>query len=80
MNATTYQDTVTAVLRERYGGMRYAARKIADLVGVSQRTAESWLHGQSAPRGPELIRLMAHCEELADQITKMVAEQKCRNP
>ncbi|WP_180952791.1 hypothetical protein [Acetobacter aceti] len=78
MNACAYSETVTSVLRRIYGSMRHGAEYLARGVDTSPRTARNWLDGKNAPRGAELIRLMAECDELRREIDRLVEEEKCR--
>lgn len=77
MNAAAYAQTVTDVLRRNYGQLRHAAKLLAGSVGTSPRTVQNWLDGINAPRGAELIKLMQECDELRDEIFRLVEEGKC---
>jgi hypothetical protein len=80
VTATGYAPTVHGVLRDVFGPLKGAAKIIARKARVTPRTAENWLGGQNAPRGDELIRLMAECDELKAAIDKLVEEARtCRN-
>lgn len=78
IDATAYAETVTGVLRREYGPLRHAAKLLARAVGTTPRTVQNWLDGVNAPRGAELIRLMQECDELRDEIFRIVEEGKCR--
>jgi hypothetical protein len=76
----TYAMAVHAVLLQHYGPLRSAAKLLARATGASPRSAENWLQGLCAPRGDELISLMAECDELRDEIMRLVDLRKnaCR--
>lgn len=78
MTAIGYAPTVCDVLRREYSHLKSAAKIVAQKASVTPRTAENWLTGQNAPRGDELIRLMAECDELKAAIDKLVEMHKCR--
>jgi predicted transcriptional regulator len=78
MNAAIYSETVTGILRRKYGNVRHATKMLARIVGSTPRTVQNWLDGTNAPRGAELIRLMQECDELRDEIFRIVEEGKCQ--
>lgn len=78
MDAATYADTVSEILRRNYGHLRHAAKQLARSVGTSPRTVENWFAGINAPRGAELIRLMQQCDDLRDEIFRIVEEGQCQ--
>lgn len=78
MTTCSYSETVTSVLRRIYGSMRNGTEYLARCVDITPRTARNWLDGKNAPRGAELIKLMAECEELRREIDRLVEEEKCR--
>jgi len=76
--ATLYCQTVTSVLRDTYGRLRHGPEILARAVRASPRATRNWIDGTNAPRGAELIRLMAECDELRAEIDRLVEEEKCR--
>lgn len=72
----TYADVVLTVLKRTYGGTPHAAKRLAQAARTSYRTAENWLMGANAPSGEALINLMAECEELAEEVGRLVAERR----
>lgn len=78
VDASTYAETVTGVLKRRYGPLKCASKLLARAVGTTPRTVQNWLDGTNAPRGAELIRLMQECDELRDEIFRLVEEGKCQ--
>lgn len=78
IDAASYCETVAGVLRRKYGHLRHATKLLARSVGTTPRTVQNWLDGTNAPRGAELIRLMRECDELRDEIFRLVEEGKCR--
>lgn len=79
VTAALYAETVRSALQRKYGPLRNAAKIIGRATGVSHRTAQNWMDGTCAPRGAELIRLVASCDELADDINRLIKEAKCSN-
>ena len=78
VTAEVYGNVVTTTLRAKFGPLRFASELLARLVGVAPATAQNWLEGKHAPRGAELIRLMARCDELSVAIQRLVeAERNC---
>jgi hypothetical protein len=75
VTTAVYVETVRASLRRTY--LRDAAKVVARLIGVSPRTAQSWLDGYNAPHGAHLIRLMAHNDDLAQEIMRLVEVTRC---
>lgn len=80
MTAAVYRDTVRGVLMRQYGRIRNGAKLLAGRIDTSPRTVRNWLDGVSAPRGEELMKLMIECDELRDEIFRLVDEGKqCPN-
>jgi hypothetical protein len=75
--ASTYSDVVQTFLKRKFAPLRNAAKLLAGAAGVSHRTSEHWLAGRHPPKAEELIRLMASCDELADEIFQLIQRQKC---
>lgn len=67
-----YCRTVTTVLNETYGTLRDATKILARRVEVGSETVRMWLAGRYAPRGAELIRLMAECPALEAAVITLV--------
>ncbi|MBS4074606.1 hypothetical protein KGY14_05305 [Ameyamaea chiangmaiensis] len=78
IDAATYSETVTGILRRNYGQVRHASKLLARAVGTTPRTVENWFAGINAPRGAELIRLMQQCDDLRDEIFRIVGEGQCQ--
>lgn len=78
VDASVYAEAVTGILKRNYGQIRNAAKLLARSVGTTPRTVQNWLEGVNAPRGAELIRLMQECDELRDEIFRIVEEGKCQ--
>ncbi|ATU72653.1 hypothetical protein SXCC_04770 [Gluconacetobacter sp. SXCC-1] len=76
MIAAAYRDTLCAVLQRKYGRVRHGAKTLAQSIEGSPRTVQKWIAGTSAPRGEELVKLMAECDELRDEIFRLVKEGK----
>lgn len=77
MSATvTYEEAVRGVIQRRFAPFKGAAKLLARASGASPRTCEHWLAGSHAPNGEKLLNLMAACEELADEVNRLVAERR----
>ena len=61
------------VLVREYGFRRHAAKLLATITGASPRTAEKWLAGTHMPQGAALLRLMANCEAVDTEMSRMKA-------
>lgn len=72
----TYGDVVHDVIRRQFAPLKHAAKLLARAAGTTPRTAENWLAGSHAPNGDKLLNLMAECDELADEIFRVVAERR----
>jgi hypothetical protein len=73
---TAYPDLVSGFLRDRFGLVRGAEKRLARKAGCSPRTVENWMRGESAPAGEHLLNLMAECDELAAAIMAEVRRRK----
>jgi hypothetical protein len=67
----TYQDAIHRVLQREFGHRRHAAKLIANLAGVSPRTAENWMQKLCAPQGAALVNLMSKCEAVDHEISRI---------
>ncbi|MEG3348384.1 hypothetical protein [Novacetimonas sp. GS1] len=74
--AAAYRDTLCAVLQRKYGRVRNGAKTLARSIEASPRTVQKWIAGTAAPRGEELLKLMSECDELRDEIFRLVEEGK----
>lgn len=72
----TYGDVVHDYIQRNFAPLKHAAKLLARAAGTTPRTAENWLAGSHAPNGEKLISLMASCDELAEEINRLVAERK----
>lgn len=55
-----FREALGRALRRRVGtGRPLSAAELADRIGAGRRTVESWLYGETAPRGSELRALIA---------------------
>lgn len=72
----TYSDAVIGVIRREYAPLKNASKLLARHARTTPRTAENWLAGTHAPNGEKLINLMAECEELADEVYRLIAERR----
>ena len=74
-----YAATVHSVLQREYRPLRNATKILARQANVSPKTAQNWIDGVCAPRGDELLSLMASCDALAAEINRLVQERKNGN-
>jgi len=72
-----FTEVISDALQRHYGPLRCGRKLVARIAGASHRTADNWFAGRNAPKGPELIRLMAANDELAEEIMRMVKEIRC---
>lgn len=72
----TYGDVVHEVIQRNFAPLKHAAKLLARAAGTTPRTAENWLAGSHAPNGDKLISLMANCDDLAEEINRLVAARK----
>ncbi len=80
MTAVTAEpgDRVRDVLRQEFGRFRNGVKLLAQAAGgVSPRSAENWLNGRATPQLESLVELMANCDALAAEISKIVEARKC---
>lgn len=63
-------------LRAHWGMQRHAEKRLARAIGCSPRTVENWMRGLSAPGGEQLLRLMAECDGLAEEIMAEVRRRQ----
>lgn len=73
----TYGDVVGGFIQEAFGPLKHAEKLLARAAKVCPRTAANWLRGECAPRGDQLLELMASCDALADLINEAVRERRC---
>ncbi len=74
LSQDAYQQTVSATLRRVFGPLRNASKIVARKTGSSPRSVENWFAGTCAPRGAELIKLMAECAELRAEVDRLIDE------
>lgn len=75
--ASDFTEVVSGALQRHYGPLRCGRKLVARIAGASHRTADNWFSGRNAPKGPELIRLMAANDEIAEEIMRLVQEIRC---
>jgi hypothetical protein len=66
-----FAGAVGGVLRDELGDTHRAAKTVMAWTGVSDHTARSWLHGQSAPDGLHLIALAARSRAIMTMVLYM---------
>jgi hypothetical protein len=64
------------VLRRWTGDMRNASKRIGRKISADPRVVENYIYGRHCPPAAKLIELMAECDELADEVNRLVAERK----
>lgn len=65
--------TIGETLRRVFGTERHASKKLAQITGASNRSAENWIAGENAPDAFHLLRLMATVPELASEVRRLTA-------
>lgn len=76
MTSSTYNGLVWDVLDRVYGPLKYAEKRLAKHANATPKAARNWLERLNAPSGENLLNLMASCDELADEINRLVAQKK----
>lgn len=76
----TFSDVFHNYVEKKYAPLKGAAKLLARDAGVSPRTAESWLYRKASPQGDNLIRLMAECRELRNDIFRLVEDVSANLP
>ena len=66
------------VLRRWTGDMRNAAKRIGRAIGTDPRAVENYIYGRHCPPAAKLIDLMAECDDLANEVMRLVAERKAQ--
>jgi predicted transcriptional regulator len=72
------------VCAERFGGalrrwtsdMRNASKRVARQIDADPRVVENYIYGRHCPPAAKLIELMAECQELADEVNRLVQERR----
>jgi hypothetical protein len=64
----------SSVLRRWTGSMRNAAKRVGRSIGTDPRAVENYIYGRTCPPAAKLIELMAECEDLADEVNRLVEE------
>ncbi len=68
----------STVLRRWTGDMRNAAKRIGRKIGADPRAVENYIYGRHCPSAAQLIKLMANCRELADEVNLLVEEERAK--
>lgn len=71
-----YKDSICDAIIEEYGGLRHGAKILARKLNLSCRSVERWFYKETAPKGDQLLDLMAENEEIANRILTLVEERK----
>lgn len=64
------------VLRRWTGDMRNAAKRLGRRISSDPRVVENYIYGRHCPPAAKLIELMAECDELAQEVNRLVAERR----
>ena len=64
------------VLRRWTGDMRNASKRIGRKISADPRVVENYIYGRHCPPAAKLIELMAECQELADEVNRLVEERR----
>lgn len=70
--------TVSSALREDWGDLRHASKRLSRRVGRTPRAVMNWLGGLSSPRMMDLVALMAASPALERAVVELVAEERLR--
>lgn len=73
---STYAETVWDALHDAYAPLKHGVELLARVADVVPRTAKNWLERRNAPRGDELVRLMAADPRIAVAIRSLVLRQR----
>ena len=65
-----------SVLRRWTGDMRNASKRIGRKISADPRVVENYIYGRHCPPAAKLIELMAACEELAEEVNRLVDERR----
>jgi hypothetical protein len=72
----TYNDVVLGFIQREFLPLKHAAKLLARAAGTTPRCAKAWLSGEHAPNGESLVKLMAECSGLADEVMRLVQEHR----
>jgi len=61
-----YARLISDALVRELGGSHQAIKRLMRWTGASERTAKNWLSGACGPSGANLMRIMAHSDEVLD--------------
>lgn len=70
----TITGTILDFIAREYAPRRHASKLLARAAKTSHRTAERWLRGDAIPSGENLMNLLVECEDLANDVNRLVAE------
>lgn len=74
--SVNYKDGICDVIIAEYGGLRNGAKILARKLNMSCRSVERWFYKETAPKGDQLLDLMAENDEIANHILSLVEERK----
>lgn len=64
------------VLRRWTSDMRNASKRIGRVIDADPRVVENYIYGRHCPPAAKLIELMAECDDLANEVNRLVAERR----
>lgn len=67
---------ISETLKRVYADTRNATKSVARAIGRDPRAVKAWMHGECAPSLASAIELAAHCDELADEINRLILERR----
>lgn len=67
-------------MRAHVGDDRHAAKKLADILECSPRTAENYLQGRTAPGGVHFLRAYAAIPEFTAEVRRLSAMESSLDP
>lgn len=74
--ARGYKNVICETIFREYGGLRCGSKILARKINISYRSVERWFYKETAPKGDQLIDLMAENEAIANQVLKLVEERR----
>jgi hypothetical protein len=77
---TSYEQVISAALRQELGRTRYTAKTLMRWTGAGARTAKNWLAGSAGPSGVHLIALMRNSDAVLEAVLELAGRRDCTTP
>ena len=78
MSDLSFTSRVSGVLRQAFSSHRNATKIIAQRIGRDPRAVKAWLCGECAPSLNAALSLAAECDDLADEINRIIQERRAK--